>query len=91
MLEVDRLLEDVDLLNSVFEAQGKRHAQSSRLGRQSDFVRGCASCRQSRRVQLTIFSPLTPEVKKFLPEAIVTYCLPPAPKVIGEAFKLRPT
>jgi IS5 family transposase len=33
MREVDRLLEDEDLLGSVFEAQGKRHAQSPRLGR----------------------------------------------------------
>jgi IS5 family transposase len=33
MREVDRILEDEDLLDSVFEAQGKRHAESHRLGR----------------------------------------------------------
>jgi IS5 family transposase len=33
MREVDRILEDEDLPDSVFEAQGKRHRQSSRLGR----------------------------------------------------------
>ncbi len=33
MREADRILENEDLLDSVFEAQGKRHRQSSRLGR----------------------------------------------------------
>lgn len=33
MREADRILEDEDLLDAVFEAQGKRHAESRRLGR----------------------------------------------------------
>jgi IS5 family transposase len=33
MREVDRILEDERLLDTVFEAQGKRHAHSQRLGR----------------------------------------------------------
>jgi transposase, IS5 family len=33
MREVDRILEDEDLLDAVFEAQGERHPESRRLGR----------------------------------------------------------
>ncbi|MBV9505877.1 MAG: hypothetical protein JO323_12820, partial [Acidobacteriia bacterium] len=33
MMEADRLLEDEDLIEVVFQAQGQRHAHSSTLGR----------------------------------------------------------
>jgi len=33
MIEADRLLEDEDLVDVVFQAQGQRHAHSSTLGR----------------------------------------------------------
>ena len=33
MIQADRLLDDEDLVNVVFQAQGQRHAHSSTLGR----------------------------------------------------------